>query len=220
MELQRVINCFRENGIVWTIDRTLSFIQERIFDLRYGVDTAETCPYLEPFTIESLHRHEGVGYEPTRMRPFRKLMSRLTPPPNSVFVDMGCGKGRVLMLAAAYGFERIIGVEFAKELVQIASDNVARFRKKSGTRSDIQVIEQDAVEYRVQDDDNFFFMFNPFAALVMEIVIRNIAESVARKNRQVFIIYNNPLWRGVIEQHGFSLLRESDAGKILVYSNL
>jgi SAM-dependent methyltransferase len=32
------------------------------------------------------------------------------------FLDMGCGKGRVLAMAAAYGFKEIIGVDLSPQL--------------------------------------------------------------------------------------------------------
>ena len=42
---------------------------------------------------------------------------------NFTFVDLGCGKGRALIAASEHGFARIIGVEFAKSLVDIARKN-------------------------------------------------------------------------------------------------
>ena len=61
-------------------------------------------------------------HELMRLRPFRRLMRTLSLPPGSGFVDFGCGKGRVLLLAAGFGFARITGVEFAKELCDIAKE--------------------------------------------------------------------------------------------------
>jgi len=203
---------------VWSVDRTLSVLQERLFDWRYGTDTV-THVELKSLTIESQHASEGTPYQPTRLRLVRRLMSALSPPPGSALVDFGCGKGRVLLLAAEYGFRRITGVEFAKELCGVARDNVARYQKKTGIQTDIRIVEGDAVEYEIQDDDNCFFMFNPFAAAVMTKIIHNITRSVARKDRQVFIIYNNPLCCDVIEQQGFSPLLNLHGGECVVYSN-
>jgi SAM-dependent methyltransferase len=36
------------------------------------------------------------------------------------FVDLGCGKGRVLLMASDYPFQRIVGVEFMPELHRAA----------------------------------------------------------------------------------------------------
>ena len=43
-----------------------------------------------------------------------------------VFVDFGCGKGRVLFLAARYRFARIIGVELSERMAEQARRNLAR----------------------------------------------------------------------------------------------
>ena len=39
---------------------------------------------------------------------------------NDVFVDLGCGKGRAVFLAAAQKLKKVIGVELRKELADIA----------------------------------------------------------------------------------------------------
>jgi SAM-dependent methyltransferase len=218
MLLKRAVRSLHKKGIVWSVDRALSAIQERLFDLRYGTDTVAFAE-LGSFTINSRHQNEGYGYQPSRARPFRRLMSALNPPPNSAFVDFGCGKGRLLLLATEYKFRRITGVEFVEELCEIARDNLARYRRKRDIQAEIRIIHQDAAEYAIQDDDNFFFMFNPFAAPLVEAVVRNIAQSTAKRERQVFLIYSNPLWCQAIERQGFSLFRRFDIGEILVYTN-
>jgi SAM-dependent methyltransferase len=215
---KRVSRSLREKGVVWSVDRALSVLQERLFDWRYGTDTV-THVELESLTIASRHASEGTPYQPMRLRLVRQLMSALSPLPGSALVDFGCGKGRVLLLATAYGFQRITGVEFAKELCCAARDNVARYRQKTGIPTDIRIVEGDAVDYEIQDDDNVFFMFNPFAAAVMTKIVQNIGRSVAQSDRQVFIIYNNPLCCDVIEQQGFSPLLDFHGGECAVYSN-
>jgi SAM-dependent methyltransferase len=218
MLLKRIVRSLRNRGIVWSADRAWSVLQERFFDWRYGTDTVA---FVEPQSLKVAgpHAADGTGYQPTRLRFFRKIMSELSVPAGSAFVDFGCGKGRVLLLAADYGFQRITGVEFAGELCGIARENTVRYLRKSGIRADIRVIEGDAVEYEIADDENFFFMFNPCSALLVEKIVRNIARSLAKKKRRVFIIYNNPVCREVIEQQGFLLLRDFNAGETLVYSN-
>ena len=216
--LKRIIRSLRSRGIVGSADRTLSVLQERLFDWRYGTATV-TFVELGELTIEGPHAADGFGYQPTRLRPFRKLMAALNVPPGSALVDIGCGKGRVLLLATDYGFRRITGVEFATELCAIARENIARYRRKTGIQTDIRIIEGDAVDYEVKDDDNYFFMFNPFSDALVEKVAQNIVRSLTTKDRQVFIIYNNPLSRGAVERQGFSLFMDYNAGEWLVYSN-
>src|SRR5579864_7137056 len=43
------------------------------------------------------------------------------------FIDLGSGKGRVLLMASDYPFKRIIGVEFMLELHRVAQKNIAGY---------------------------------------------------------------------------------------------
>ena len=218
MGLGRVVKSLRREGIVWMADRALSALQERLFDLRYGTDTVTFVP-LASLTIASPNVAEGSAYEPTRLRPFRRLISTLSPSPGSSFVDFGCGKGRVLFLATDFGFRRVTGVEFAKELCDIARDNAARYRRKARPQAEIRIVEGDVVDYEILDDDNFFYMNNPFSATLVKRIVQNIVQSLAKKDRQVFIIYFNPHWRDWIAQQGFISLMDFGGGDGVVYSN-
>ena len=114
MWLKQFIAKVRRRGVIGSVDRAMSMCQERLFDLRYGTNTV--CAYLKSLTIDSPNVALGVEYAPMRLRPLRRLMSALTLPLDGTFVDVGCGKGRVLLWAANCGFQRIVGLEFAKEL--------------------------------------------------------------------------------------------------------
>jgi predicted RNA methylase len=218
MGLKQLIAKVRRRGIAGSMDRAVSMFQERLFDLRYGTDTV-VCAELRTLTIDSPNVAEGVEYSPMHLRPVRRLMAALRLPRDGTFVDVGCGKGRLLLLAASYGFERVVGLEFAKELCSIARNNVARYRKKTGIQSDIRIVEGDAVDYEIGDNDCVFFMNNPFGAALVEKFMQNIARSLAAKPRRVFIIYNNPRWHSALQQRGFSALLEVDGGECIVYGN-
>lgn len=218
MRLRRVWRSLRQHGLVWSADRALSAVQERLFDLRYGTDTVSFMQ-LQSLTIRGKNSSEGTPYEPTRLRMVRRVLSALNPSPDSAFVDFGCGKGRVLLLAADYRFKRITGVEFAKELCDIARNNLIRYRAKTGTKADMRIVEGDAAEYEVQDDENVIFMANPFSSSLMEKVLQNIAQSLRQKPRQVSIVYSNPLCDDTIRKHGFAPFLDFNRGNCLVYRN-
>jgi len=209
----------RQHGVFWSLDRAYSILQERLFDFRYGTDTVGFVQ-LKTLKIDSQHVNEGSDYQPTRMRLVRRLLSALNPLPGNAFVDFGCGKGRVLLLAAEYGFRRVTGVEFSTELCCIARDNISRYRSKKKLDADIRIVEGDAVEYEIQDDDNYIFMFNSFSAALVGKVIQNIQKSLVKKQRRIFVIYNNPLWNDLIIQQGFLPIMNYDQGGCIIYSNL
>ncbi len=49
------------------------------------------------------------------------------------FIDLGSGKGRVLLMASEYPFQKIIGVEFMPELHRAAQKNIAGYSHAIGS---------------------------------------------------------------------------------------
>jgi predicted RNA methylase len=49
-------------------------------------------------------------------------------PREKSLIDVGSGKGRVMVAAAHYGFKNIIGVDFAKELCAAAERNINKIK--------------------------------------------------------------------------------------------
>jgi precorrin-6B methylase 2 len=165
----------------------LALIEDQAFDWRYGVDTRGITP-LKNLAIDSRHVAHGVHYAPTRVRYFRAMLRALPIPRASVFVDIGAGKGRMLLLAAQSGrFRRVVGVEFSAELCRTAEQNIRRFRRHCAGVT-FEMVHADAADYEVQPDQNVFFMFNPFGPVVMEQVIRRIGQSLAEMPRRTWLI--------------------------------
>jgi hypothetical protein len=92
----------RRNTLRGSVQTVLAVIEDQAFDWRYSVDTSGSVA-LHELTIDSRHVAHGVDYTPTRTRYFREILPALRVPQGSVLVDMGSGKGRILMLAARSG---------------------------------------------------------------------------------------------------------------------
>jgi SAM-dependent methyltransferase len=120
------------------------------------------------------------------------LMLHLNLPKGCVFVDFGCGKGRVLLAAAAWSFRRIVGVEFAPKLCEICRRNLLAFQARYKTSAEFVVVQADAVEYRVADDEDVFFFFNPFVPVLAELVLQNIQVSLQSHPRRAWLILLYP----------------------------
>jgi SAM-dependent methyltransferase len=217
--MQRTIAGIRRRGVLGTIDRLASMFEERWFDWRYGTDTVgalspgESTSRLEPAP-------DALRYEATRLRSFRHVMARLVPTSENVFVDFGCGKGRVLLAAAQFRFKRVEGVEFAEELCEIARKNIAAFDSRGGLATEIRVVQADAGKYVVPDDADYFYFFNPFGEPVMRGTLANIVQSLKRRPRPATLIYCNPMWKRSVEETGvFHLLGEYVFGEFAVYTN-
>ena len=199
---QRVKKSLRRGGLWATIFKFYILIIDFYFDIKYGTDTIMLTK-LDDLTIESDNKERGSHYEGTRVIPLRKLFNniKLMIPVDSLFVDLGCGKGRVLLIASQFGFRQVRGVEFAHELCEIAKYNCAVYKSKTEVRTEFQIIESDVVDYVINTDENVFFMYNPFDEVVLRKVLNNITRSLKIEPRRAFIIYYNPKHGNFIEQH-------------------
>jgi SAM-dependent methyltransferase len=198
-----------------------SLIGDQWFDYKYGTGTVEIIE-LNRLDISSENKPFGMRYEVTRARPFRRLLRELALPRDSVFVDFGSGKGRVLMLAAEYGFRKVIGVEFSAELCDAARRNLEVFAAKQELEMNFEIVEDDVVDYEIQPDQTVFFMFNPFYTVVLESVLENIARSLDKHPRKICLIYQYPECRSTIDGYGlfFQTARYEWGGcEFIIYEN-
>jgi predicted RNA methylase len=106
------------------------------------------------------------------------------------FVDLGAGKGEVLLLAAEYGFRRIVGVEYSEALAEAASANIrdAKFLQCE----DVSCIHSDAVDFVFPHDPTVLYLYNPFQGRVMDKVVKNIRRSLQTMLQDFWIVYVNP----------------------------
>jgi len=130
----------------------------------------------------------GFGSIPEKS--FRAMLKRQTAElDGSVFIDLGCGKGRALFIAAEYPFARVIGVEYAKDLAEIARQNLQNLRPE-GLREKIALYAMDAVQFEYPSDAScFVFLYSPFDGPVLQEVLRKIAASHAFTPRPFFLCY-------------------------------
>jgi hypothetical protein len=112
------------------------------------------------------------------------------------FIDMGSGKGRMLVLAAQHGFGRVLGVEFAQELHEIALENMRTLR---GRGIAIEPILGDAGAFVFPEEPLVVHFNNPFHESVMERVVANLVTSYEQTPRPILVIYQQmtvePPWQ-------------------------
>src|SRR5580700_2365271 len=91
-------------------------------------------------------------YQPTEPALFHEMLAAFTEESHSdfsdfVFIDLGSGKGRTLLMASDYPFRRIVGVELLPALNQIAQDNLNKYRGESQKCFAMESICGDATEF-------------------------------------------------------------------------
>ena len=181
MRKKSVAHIFKSR-LVSRLARLQFFASELWFDLVNGIATRGIKRNLEA----SETAIDATFYQATRPRTWSRILRVADLDPSSTtFVDLGCGKGRVLIMAAQTGFSCVIGVEFDEELVADARRN---------TRSrDIEVLRMDARQFIFPHDRLLVFMFNPFGTQTLRAVLRSLEASLAEAPRQVTLVYLNPV---------------------------
>lgn len=145
----------------------------------------------EDLRIRSANARFGVHYNPSRESIFRGAIDSLPITFSDYdFIDLGAGKGEALLLAAGYGFKRVIGVEYSESLAAAASANLRNAREL--TANNVECIFGDATEFILPVNAAVIYLYNPFQARVMDRVLENIGKSLRAAPRDLWIVYVNP----------------------------
>jgi SAM-dependent methyltransferase len=135
----------------------------------------------------------GQGYAPAPFHVVVTVLAQLAIPCEQyVFVDLGCGKGRVLLLASGFPFRAIVGVEYSPRLSSIARENVLRYRHPDQRCQDLQVIEGDAADFDFPPQPLVVFFHHPFDEPVFRRVLARLERSLATHPRPVVVVYFDP----------------------------
>jgi hypothetical protein len=60
----------------------------------------------------------------------------------------------------------------------------------------------DVADHAFSGDENVFYLFNPFDAVILGRFVENVGRSLASHPRQIWLIYNTPLHADVVERSG------------------
>lgn len=221
--LQTLLGRIRQDGMshtFWLAARRLrSELVARRQDARRGISTAQEVADQElGFADPQNHAYVATDYDV-----FMAAMQRVkVRPGEDVFVDFGSGKGRAVLLAAERPFRRVIGVEFSPQLHEVAQKNLRTARNLKC--KDVELVLADASQWKIPDDANVLFFFNPFEGKVLAKVFENIRRSLADAPRPISIIYvraDKFFEKQILWQHWLVRTHElpcSD-GKVAIYKN-
>jgi SAM-dependent methyltransferase len=162
--------------------------QDDSFDRRFGTDTAGSVERAELGIADATVRERAILYLPSPVRVTRWMLANIgVQPRDCTFVDFGCGKGRVLLVAAGYPFQRVVGLEISSELAAIARTNVAKYGLKKC--NDIEVLNADATQIDLPETSLLLHFYHPFEPIVTDAVLARLEQSLALKPRKVTVAY-------------------------------
>lgn len=121
------------------------------------------------------------------------------------FVDIGCGKGKVALMARNLGIvganpNSYIGIDFETTLVEIAKTNSTKMFGDKGTFILSDVLNIDFSEFR---SSLVVFLYNPFDEKIMRVFLKKISAF------KPILVYVNPAHRNVILNHGFKSIKKN-----------
>lgn len=155
---------------------------------------------------------DAVAYQPISYLALPALLSHINS--EDIFVDLGCGKGRVLWFVARRSkLRRIVGIEIVPELAQIARQNMAKCRLVTP----VTVVEGDASETDL-GEGTVYFLYNPFGEKTLRRVLQNIRNSLRTHPRSIRILYYDPAQAQILDEAGW-LRAEQRRGYFRVWKN-
>lgn len=203
-------DCVRVYGVAGTLGRFLRGAFELLRDslparkrLRYGdIDfdfdhRVDTTWSNVSFATRVREIFAGRGYQPTDPAIFREMMDQVAADLSRfIFIDIGSGKGRALLLAREYPFRMIIGVELLPELHAAACANVAKLPPDEQSRLELRC--HDARLFAFPNQPTFLYLFDPLPAEILSEVIAGLELSIRHSPREVLIGYQNPVSESVL----------------------
>ena len=168
------------------------------YDWDYRVDTTSATVGWRERLIGQFHS----AYQPTEPALFKEMMASLKIDfQEFTFIDIGSGKGRVLLMAADYPFRRILGIELLPALHRVAQENLSAYKSDSQQCFALETVCGDAREFVFPAEPILLYLFNPLPELALIEVMANLENSLRQFPRVVYLLYHNPLLEHVLAKH-------------------
>ena len=160
------------------------------YDFDYHVNTTSA-------TVDWRNRLLGLfhsPYQPTEPALFHKMLGSVVIDfRRFTFVDIGSGKGRVLLMASDYPFRRILGIELLPGLHQIAQENISKYKSDWQKCFAIESVCADAREFVLPTEPLVLYLFSPLPESGLVRFLASLERSLRDHPRPLLLIYHNPL---------------------------
>ncbi len=174
------------------------------FDREHGVDTSGLL-YADKLITGHSHDAASEGYYATAPSLFHGALARwqqtlgesLSPlVPKSLsdytFFDLGCGKGRALLMASDYPFRKVMGVELSPTLANVARRNLYRWLSTPRACPRVSVMAGDVMQLRLPAGPVVLFLFNSFGAGLMTELLEGLVAAARVGTTPIDLIYVHP----------------------------
>ena len=206
MKLINQIKYFYYIASVWSLRLGFfTFLQELRGERKYGLDTTAAI-HLTQLELKGNQLKHATEYMPVNYFTLEALLQRIPEQhKEGTFLDIGCGKGRAMCVAAAFGYKHVEGIDFAKQLIDAAEQNLQQIKKRY-PHTRYNLAWADVQELHIDEQVNTIFLFNPFDELLVKQVIVKINRSLEKHPRRLLVLYCTPSHEHLFFDEGFDVL--------------
>lgn len=169
------------------------------FDVALGTETSGVIGS-EALDVDRATAKQMQAYIGAQPSIVRRTLERLPDRELYTLVDIGCGKGRPLIVASELSFHAVTGVELSATLVATARRNAATIQERFPARPAITVIHGNALQWRPSSDRLVLFYYHAFSREVLTTFIRSLERDLAEREMHAFFVYLNPVDAAVLDQ--------------------
>lgn len=194
------------------------FFEDQWFDRTRNVRTSGNVS-LHTAGIASDELRDSELYVPARPAHIRQALREMPVGDVSCYsyIDLGSGKGRTLFVAAEMPFGEILGVEFSHCLHERACANIRHLRLWRQRCSRIKSLHMNAKDFTFPNGPLVLYLFNPFGAATMQVVLDNLESSLKRHPRPLVIVLLWPRCGDMVARiEGMRLYRTTQHHQIFV----
>lgn len=172
------------------------------FTKKHSLDFKGFIPCNDLIVDSKISQANGTAYQAYGNYYFKSLIgfAILMDGKPGCFVDIGCGKGKQCIYAEKYfGFNRIIGIDFSKALIDIAIQNSFNLKYLN-----IEFQHTDALDFQLPDECCIVFLYNPFNEIILEkFILNNLCNFKKHASK---LCYANDMHRKVLIKFGFETI--------------
>jgi SAM-dependent methyltransferase len=167
-------------------------------DALYGVDTSGVVP------VEYIHRDRSltariipyIGSDPGVVRGALAALGNIE---DYTLVDLGCGKGRAVIVGSEFPFRAIIGVELSTKLASTAKKNAAIVAHGYPSRPAITIHEANVTDFQLPDGKLVMFLYHAFGRELLAQLLTKLASALRSQGTHLFFVYDNPVCGDVLD---------------------
>jgi SAM-dependent methyltransferase len=179
------------------------------FDQLHGTDTSGLISgeiIAQGTSAKPAHLTAYYGVAPSILHGLLDIwLHRTSPQPieKTIFLDVGAGKGRAMLLASQFPFLRVEGIELNPTLAAIAEGNISLWYNdlQANALSPLTLHHADATTHPLPPEPTLAFLFHPFELPILRRFLRHVERSQLAHPKPFDLLYANAEHDSFLDHH-------------------